>query len=149
MKIPYFWCGAQVKIDESLQLNTKIQKYKNKKQTKTLKVLIFTNIYEIYFKGFWHFYFQPSDYPKSVGFIISNEFCERFNYYGLRSKHLVIELTYFHLIIQIKNKKNFLYFFDFSPQPYSCYISPRSCTMTRTRRLYCFIYSPCWCICFR
>lgn len=25
-------------------------------------------------------------YPKSVFFIISNEFCERFNYYGMRSK---------------------------------------------------------------
>lgn len=25
-------------------------------------------------------------YPKQIAFIISNEFCERFNYYGMRSK---------------------------------------------------------------
>lgn len=25
-------------------------------------------------------------YPKSVFFIVVNEFCERFNYYGMRSK---------------------------------------------------------------
>lgn len=25
-------------------------------------------------------------YPKSIGFIISNEFCERFCFYGMRSK---------------------------------------------------------------
>ncbi|XP_020812225.1 peptide transporter family 1 isoform X2 [Drosophila serrata] len=31
-------------------------------------------------------------YPKSVGFIISNEFCERFNYYGMRTI-LVLYLT--------------------------------------------------------
>lgn len=34
----------------------------------------------------------PVKYPKAVGFIISNEFCERFNYYGLRTI-LVIYLT--------------------------------------------------------
>ena len=28
-------------------------------------------------------------YPKSIFFIISNEFCERFNYYGMRSKFLM------------------------------------------------------------
>ncbi|XP_055843113.1 peptide transporter family 1 isoform X2 [Episyrphus balteatus] len=28
---------------------------------------------------------QKIPYPKSVGFIISNEFCERFNYYGMRT----------------------------------------------------------------
>lgn len=28
-------------------------------------------------------------YPKSIFFIISNEFCERFNYFGMRSKLLV------------------------------------------------------------
>ena len=27
-------------------------------------------------------------YPKSVFFIISTEFCERFSYYGMKSKHL-------------------------------------------------------------
>ena len=26
-------------------------------------------------------------YPKSVFFIISTEFCERFSYYGMKSKH--------------------------------------------------------------
>ncbi|XP_018793021.1 PREDICTED: peptide transporter family 1 isoform X1 [Bactrocera latifrons] len=35
---------------------------------------------------------RPSEYPKSVAFIISNEFCERFNYYGLRTI-LVLYLT--------------------------------------------------------
>lgn len=30
--------------------------------------------------------FQKLPYPKSVFFIISNEFCERFNYYGMRSE---------------------------------------------------------------
>ncbi|XP_014761080.2 peptide transporter family 1 isoform X1 [Drosophila ananassae] len=34
----------------------------------------------------------PLPYPKSVGFIISNEFCERFNYYGMRTI-LVLYLT--------------------------------------------------------
>lgn len=29
-------------------------------------------------------------YPKSVFFIIVNEFCERFNYYGLRSKFKIV-----------------------------------------------------------
>ena len=27
-------------------------------------------------------------FPKSIAFIISNEFCERFSYYGMRSKFL-------------------------------------------------------------
>ena len=31
-------------------------------------------------------------YPKSVFFIIVNEFCERFNYYGLRSKFKAFQL---------------------------------------------------------
>lgn len=30
------------------------------------------------------FHFQKLKYPKSVAFIICNEFCERFNYYGMR-----------------------------------------------------------------
>ncbi|KAH8420454.1 hypothetical protein KR009_010557, partial [Drosophila setifemur] len=34
----------------------------------------------------------PIPYPKSVAFIISNEFCERFNYYGMRTI-LVLYLT--------------------------------------------------------
>ncbi|CAD7089903.1 unnamed protein product [Hermetia illucens] len=34
----------------------------------------------------------PIKYPKAVGFIISNEFCERFNYYGMRTI-LVLYLT--------------------------------------------------------
>ena len=29
---------------------------------------------------------QKLKYPKQIGFIISNEFCERFNYYGMRSE---------------------------------------------------------------
>ncbi|KAH8264743.1 hypothetical protein KR044_008812, partial [Drosophila immigrans] len=33
------------------------------------------------------------EYPRSVGFIISNEFCERFNYYGMRAI-LVLYLTH-------------------------------------------------------
>lgn len=46
-------------------------------------------------------------YPKSVFFIISNEFCERFNYYGMRSEYFspehldnyyceIIGIAYFH-----------------------------------------------------
>ncbi|EDW82858.1 uncharacterized protein Dwil_GK24928, isoform A [Drosophila willistoni] len=35
---------------------------------------------------------KPIPYPKSVAFIISNEFCERFNYYGMRTI-LVLYLT--------------------------------------------------------
>ncbi|XP_013116650.2 peptide transporter family 1 isoform X2 [Stomoxys calcitrans] len=35
---------------------------------------------------------EPVKYPKAVGFIISNEFCERFNYYGMRTI-LVLYLT--------------------------------------------------------
>lgn len=35
---------------------------------------------------------EPIPYPKSVAFIISNEFCERFNYYGMRTI-LVLYLT--------------------------------------------------------
>ena len=42
-------------------------------------------------------------YPFSVFFIISNEFCERFNYYGMRS--MKIKLTrfqfYWHVLISI------------------------------------------------
>lgn len=32
------------------------------------------------------FNLQKLKYPKSVFFIIVNEFCERFNYYGMKSK---------------------------------------------------------------
>ncbi|XP_030380895.1 peptide transporter family 1 isoform X2 [Scaptodrosophila lebanonensis] len=35
---------------------------------------------------------KPVKYPKAVAFIISNEFCERFNYYGMRTI-LVLYLT--------------------------------------------------------
>lgn len=31
-------------------------------------------------------YFQKYSYPRSIGFIISNEFCERFSFYGMKSK---------------------------------------------------------------
>ncbi|CAB3225263.1 unnamed protein product, partial [Arctia plantaginis] len=27
---------------------------------------------------------QKLKYPKAVGFIVTNEFCERFSYYGMR-----------------------------------------------------------------
>lgn len=40
------------------------------------------------------FYLQPVKYPKAVGFIISNEFCERFNYYGMRSKYIWSDLKF-------------------------------------------------------
>jgi dipeptide/tripeptide permease len=30
-------------------------------------------------------------YPRAIPFIISNEFCERFNYYGMRSEFIDIE----------------------------------------------------------
>lgn len=30
--------------------------------------------------------FQRSRYPKSIAFIVSNEFCERFSFYGMKSK---------------------------------------------------------------
>ncbi|XP_030568854.1 peptide transporter family 1 [Drosophila novamexicana] len=36
---------------------------------------------------------ESPEYPKSVAFIISNEFCERFNYYGMRAI-LVLYLTH-------------------------------------------------------
>ncbi|XP_023179623.2 peptide transporter family 1 isoform X2 [Drosophila hydei] len=36
---------------------------------------------------------ETLEYPKSVAFIISNEFCERFNYYGMRAI-LVLYLTH-------------------------------------------------------
>lgn len=29
-------------------------------------------------------------YPRSIVFIISNEFCERFNYYGMRSEYVFL-----------------------------------------------------------
>lgn len=32
---------------------------------------------------------QLPEYPRAVAFIISNEFCERFNYYGMRGEYLV------------------------------------------------------------
>merc|ERR1739838_283795 len=35
-------------------------------------------------------------YPKQVGFIISNEFCERFSYYGMRSILLLCLRNYLH-----------------------------------------------------
>lgn len=38
---------------------------------------------------FCSFAFQPVRYPKSIFFIISNEFSERFNYYGMRSKFII------------------------------------------------------------
>ncbi|CAO1383568.1 unnamed protein product [Diamesa tonsa] len=40
---------------------------------------------------------QNNKYPKSIAFIISNEFCERFNYYGMRTilvLYLTIKLGY-------------------------------------------------------
>lgn len=37
--------------------------------------------------SFTNFSLQKLKYPKSVAFIICNEFCERFNFYGMRSKY--------------------------------------------------------------
>ena len=31
------------------------------------------------------FFFQKLPYPKSVWFIVGNEFCERFSYYGMKA----------------------------------------------------------------
>lgn len=39
-------------------------------------------------------FFQKLKYPKAVFFIISNEFCERFAYYGMRSMYLFITPIY-------------------------------------------------------
>jgi solute carrier family 15 oligopeptide transporter 1 len=33
---------------------------------------------------------KKTKYPFSVFFIVSNEFCERFNYYGMRSKITIL-----------------------------------------------------------
>lgn len=41
------------------------------------------------FLPLFFYFFHPTQklkYPKQIGFIISNEFCERFNYYGMRSE---------------------------------------------------------------
>ena len=51
-------------------------------------------------------------YPKSVFFIISTEFCERFSYYGMKSKHLiilklVIEVNIKYMILCFKSTFNF------------------------------------------
>lgn len=35
---------------------------------------------------------QKLPYPKSVFFIVSNEFCERFSFYGMRSKYIHISM---------------------------------------------------------
>lgn len=43
----------------------------------------------IYFHFYFYGSFQTLKYPKSVAFIISNEFCERFNYYGMRSEYII------------------------------------------------------------
>lgn len=34
-------------------------------------------------------------YPRSIFFIISNEFCERFNYYGMRGDFVTFKLSNF------------------------------------------------------
>lgn len=39
------------------------------------------------FSLFSNFSLQKLKYPKSVAFIICNEFCERFNFYGMRSEY--------------------------------------------------------------
>lgn len=40
-------------------------------------------------------------YPRSIVFIISNEFCERFNYYGMRSEYG------FHLFSKQESNESF------------------------------------------
>jgi hypothetical protein len=52
-----------------------------------------------------YFFFQKLPYPKSVFFIISNEFCERFSYYGMRS-----ESTTFYKVYFFKIWKRFFFF---------------------------------------
>ncbi len=32
-------------------------------------------------------FFQKLPYPKSIWFIVGNEFCERFSYYGMKGKN--------------------------------------------------------------
>lgn len=45
--------------------------------------------------------FQRSRYPKSIAFIVSNEFCERFSFYGMKSECIFILTDVFviHLFI--------------------------------------------------
>lgn len=33
---------------------------------------------------------ETSKFPRSVGFIVGNEFCERFSYYGMRGQFSMI-----------------------------------------------------------
>lgn len=49
----------------------------------------FFHLISIFFSLYIYGSFQTLKYPKSVAFIISNEFCERFNYYGMRSEYII------------------------------------------------------------
>ena len=36
--------------------------------------------------------FQKLPYPKAIWFIVGNEFCERFSFYGMKSKQLILAM---------------------------------------------------------
>ena len=68
--------------------------------------LWFFKFIELLSKLFLFLFLQKLKYPKSIAFIVSNEFCERFNYYGMRSecwvkfpKLFMIKLRLIFLII--------------------------------------------------
>lgn len=41
-------------------------------------------------------------YPKRVFFIIGNEFCERFNYFGMKGTLNICNMTFFHCVNMLK-----------------------------------------------
>lgn len=59
---------------------------------------------------------KPLKYPKSVAYIISNEFCERFNYYGLRT----ILVLYLTSKLQYDNDTSTVLFHIFTMMVYLC-----------------------------
>ena len=42
--------------------------------------------HSFFYKKIVLLHFQKLPYPKSVFFIVGNEFCERFSYYGMKGK---------------------------------------------------------------
>ena len=50
------------------------------------RVYIYLLDYVWYFNVF--LIFQKLPYPKSILFIVGNEFCERFSYYGMKGKNI-------------------------------------------------------------
>uniref|UniRef100_A0A1A9WTP4 Uncharacterized protein n=1 Tax=Glossina brevipalpis TaxID=37001 RepID=A0A1A9WTP4_9MUSC len=59
---------------------------------------------------------KPLKYPKSVAYIITNEFCERFNYYGLRT----ILVLYLTSKLQYDNDTSTVLFHIFTMMVYLC-----------------------------